>query len=480
MVMKYKDILLYYFIAITVLISVVEQEVIAGPLCTEYRIRSNTVNRIADDFVSGDALLQGHIRHAQFDIEQRPLPKLSVIETKRAWAKFIIPKIEWLEPNILFYTIYNQRLASRDSEVINLPFNAFWCIATRGDVILLSDDITHHYTRIASIDRAGQTVDMIDRWPDILQSFVEFSPKTIKAQSGNEAGRILVRFSRSNFEKLFIASITLDTADLPNRLEKLLPSELWTPELYIALGRTLLYASQDKTFPFPAAQLLIDGVRAAGRADKQELVKDTIPTLFTALVLAHFAAIAEGNKEIAKRALQYISDVNTRYGNEPIKRMDAEDALRISVVATNTHNWEDATVFLEQAITKNPNDYRVFLQKAILARDILSSKETMKNLKLVAPLKGPAEAITFAKNALQDVEKTLLLIEKRKYLFDQRLMKRKQKRGIYWELGWAAEQVDEAGRDVLKKHKEDALNLLKGLRHDLSELETDVLPTQQQ
>ena len=480
MVMKNKDILLYCFIAITVLIGFVAQEAIADPLCKEYRIRSNTVNRIADDFVSGNALFQGNLAHAQFDIEERPVPKLSVIEMKRAWAKFVIPEIEWLEPNILFYTIYNQRLASRDSEVINLPFNAYWCIATRGDVILLSDGITHHYTRVASIDRAGQTVDMIDRWPDILQSFVEFSPKTIKAQSGKEAGRTLVRFSRSDFEKLFIAAITLDTADLPNRLEKLLPSELWTPELYIALGRTLLYAGQDKMFPFPAAQLFIDGVRAAGRADKQDLVKDSIPALFTALVLAHFTAIAEGNEEIAKRALQYISDVNTRYGNEPIKRMDAEDALRISVVATNTHNWEDATLFLEQAIAKNPNDYRVFLQRAILACDILSSKETMKNLKLVAPLTGPGEAVTFTKNALQDVEKALLLIEKRKYLLDQRLMERKQGRGIYWELGWAAEQVDGAERDALKKHKEDALNLLKDLHHDLSELETVVLPTQQQ
>src|ERR1700745_63629 len=78
--------------------------------------------------------------------------------------------------------------------------------------------------------------------------------------SGRITGKKLVRFSRADFEQLFVAAITIDTPELVKLLKRTIPPEAWTPEIDIAIGRSLLYAGQNKSFAPPAADFIIDGV----------------------------------------------------------------------------------------------------------------------------------------------------------------------------------------------------------------------------
>src|SRR5262249_20025987 len=239
-----------------------------------------------------------------------------------------------------FFTIYNQKRRSTDGEAINLPFGLYWCIAARGDLVLLGRGSTDHYTMIASIDHERQTVDMIDRWPNTLLGFSGIASEIFTVESGALAGRKLVRFLRPDFERLFLAAITFDTADLVQLLERSLPAQAWTPELYIALGRSLLYAGKYKSFAAPAADLIIEGVRAAGRAQKHDLVEASIPVMFTAVAVAHSFHVAKGNDKAASRARQYRDEIIARYGSAPIERLSAEDALRIGMFAFSANDLE--------------------------------------------------------------------------------------------------------------------------------------------
>src|SRR4030095_7643467 len=114
----------------------------------------------------------------------------------------------------VFFTIHNEKRPSKDREVINLSSDIYWCLAASGDMVLLSDRFLNHYAKIVSIDHESQTIDLIDRWPDFHRKFIGVAPQFVTGTYGTKtAGRTLVRFSRSDFERLFVAAITIDTPD---------------------------------------------------------------------------------------------------------------------------------------------------------------------------------------------------------------------------------------------------------------------------
>ena len=242
--------------------------------CSERPVTSPAVEELAQRSIRDNAAAQGHTTYA--GMVGRPRTKMTAIDIKRSWAKFVLPAAEWRDQALMFFTIYDRKLPATDPEVINLPFDVYWCLASAGDIVLLSDMQNDHYTRIAAIDRERQTVDLIDRWPNILLDFGRVPPVAVTAQIGSVSAT-LVRFSRSEFARLFRAAIILDTADFIHLVEREVPRETWSPELYIAIGRSLLYAGTYKAFPALAADFIIDGVRAARKSDNQNLVYEFHP-----------------------------------------------------------------------------------------------------------------------------------------------------------------------------------------------------------
>src|SRR5215470_8129008 len=128
--------------------------------CAERRVRSPAVEDIASAIMADDVLFQGHATLAERAGEGRPTPDLSTIDYKRAWVKFLLPKLEWRDINALFFTFNVSEHPARDPEVINVPFDSYWCLAAMGDMVLLSDGFRDHYAKVAAIDHRAQTVDL--------------------------------------------------------------------------------------------------------------------------------------------------------------------------------------------------------------------------------------------------------------------------------------------------------------------------------
>jgi hypothetical protein len=424
----------------------------ADPLCRELRDRSEGVEQYADSSVKKIARSQGNTTHAQDEEEGRPLPKMSPIDYKRSWVKSVLPTVELQDQNALFFTVHNEEYPSTDPEVINLPFDVYWCLAAKGDVILLFDLNTAHYTMIASVDRERQTVDMIDRWPNILSEFVGTNPELFTAQSGKLTGSTLVRFTRNDFAQLFNAAITLDTPNFETLLKRTLPPVGWTPELQLAVGRSLLYAGKYKAFAVPAADLIIAGVRDAGRAGKRDLVEESIPAMFAALAISHSVLVSEGNEAAALAARRYRDQIENEYGSVPIQQLVAEDALRIAIAALKV-DPETARFFLDQAIKKNPLDYRAFLFR---------SKLTYQTLQ-ISPGASRDDDMAVAGRVQKDAESALQLIETREREIKQRRADRMQKRGVYWTRGKSAEDEDDAELVEMTSDRTEAGNLLNTL-----------------
>jgi hypothetical protein len=439
----------------------------ADSQCAERRMSTPGVEQIAEIFIRDQASAQGHTTHGQNDQEGRPNPQISAIDLKRSWVKYVLPKVEWRDQAVMFFTIYNQKSPSADREVLNLPFDVYWCLAAGGDNVLLYDKRTAHYTGIASIDHERETVDLIDRWPDILSEFAGVAPVTFAASSGPAAGSKLVRFSRSDFQQLFVAAVILDTADFVHLLERSLPRESWTPELYIAVGRSLVYAGRYKAVPAPAADFIINGIRAAGRAGKQELVEESIPVMFAAVAMAHSFWLSKGRGDKAEIARKYVEEIAARYGSSPMQRLDAGDALRIGVFASAAGDWRTALLFLDQAIEKNPRDHRAYLFRSETVRKILPTMIANRD-----------DAMAAASRAQKDVETALELMDAREREFAQRISDREKKHGVYWDRGWNAVEEDKEEYTELSAQRKLAMSLRDSFRLLLSELEGAAAPAQ--
>ncbi len=432
--------------------------VAADRQCAQRPPTSPAVAELTERFVRDNAAAQGRTIYG--GTARRPRPKMSAIDIKRSWAKFVLPAEEWRDQAVMFFTIYDQKLRSTDSEVLNLPFDVYWCLAAKGDIVLISDSLTDHYVRIAAIDRERQTVDLIDRWPNIL---LDFGGDSVTARIGS-VNATLVRFSKPDFAHLFRAAIILDTADFVHALERELPRESWPPELYIAVGRSLLYAGKYKTFPGVAADFIIDGVRAAGRAGRQDLVEETVPAMFAAVAIAHSFEIARGNQDGARLMSRYFSEILTRYKNQPMERLSAEDALRIGFFALDSGESQTALIFLGEAIEKAPRDHRAYFFRAQTWRKIIQSR-----------LANRDEALRAARQAQQDAETALELIAVRERELARRLEEGMQDRGVYWERIDAA-QEDEAESVEIKTQREAALRLRDDFRQLIGQLEDAAKP----
>ena len=91
--------------------------------CSEQPITSPEVEKLAEGFIRDNAAAQGHTTYA--GTVGRPPTKISAIDTKRSWAKYVVPAAEWRDQAIMFFTIYDKKLPATDPEVINLPFEAY-------------------------------------------------------------------------------------------------------------------------------------------------------------------------------------------------------------------------------------------------------------------------------------------------------------------------------------------------------------------
>jgi hypothetical protein len=167
----------------------------------------------------------------------------------------------------------------------------------------------------------------------------------------------------------------------------------------------------------------------------------------------------DGKAEIARKYFEGL-------GPAPIERLDAEDAVRIGVVALGSEDWRTAVRFLRQAIEKNPQDHRAYFFRSVAWAKILRSVTST-----------PDQALTAARQGQRDAETTLELIAEREREFAERIRDGERGSGIYWERLDAVEE-DKAEYKELSVQREEALRLRSDFRTLVAELEGAPAPSQ--
>ncbi len=109
----------------------------AAQPCSARPATSPAVEELADISIRDNAAAQNRTTYG--GAIKRPPPQRAAIDIKRSWTKYALPAAERRDQTIMFFTVYNQASAGSDREIINLPFDVYWCLASKGDFVLLSD-----------------------------------------------------------------------------------------------------------------------------------------------------------------------------------------------------------------------------------------------------------------------------------------------------------------------------------------------------
>jgi hypothetical protein len=85
-----------------------------------------------------------------------------------------------------------------------------WTAISGGDVVLMSDNIAHHYTEVYKVDRAASRVFFIDPLPELCFLREGFNAYDIKAELVPiDLSRILISVSKTDFLKVCRVVMTL-------------------------------------------------------------------------------------------------------------------------------------------------------------------------------------------------------------------------------------------------------------------------------
>ena len=177
--------------------------------------------------------------------------------------------------------------------------------------------------------------------------------------------------------------------------------------------------------------------------------------MFAALAIAHSMFVSEGNESEAATVRRYRDDISRKYGAVLIERLSTEDVLRIAIYALIV-DPEIARFFLEQAIMKNPLDYRAFFYRLRMAY------ETLQN----SPGATKYDVLAIASQAQIDAKSVLQLIETRQRKIEQRRADRMQRRGVYWERGTTVQEADDAELREMSLIQAEADQLLNSLNFE--------------
>ena len=117
--------------------------------------------------------------------------------------------------------------------------------------------------------------------------------------------------------------------------------------------------------------------------------------------------------------------------------------MLIAAVSAAAKDWETAKFFFDQAISKDPRDYRAYLGRSVLVSSQIAAGEN-----------ADREVIAQGR---KDASMVLELIEARGREFEKRRSELAQKSGVYWQRGVSAEEEDAAELGDMKSDRVKAL-----------------------
>ena len=319
---------------------------------------------------------QGRIGFEGDEPDARPLPPASLHDLAGDLAASMRSNARAgavIRPDAFYFTFYAETAPSRDRDVIPAPKSVLWCLARRGDTVLLSDGQTHHITSVFSINRDSGIIFILDPWPE---RFFMLAGKNVRGYTArlvdapdplslSKRVNKLVSIPRDQFLKVLVGLVTLDGPELVDYFALAHPAAAKSATTSLAFGVGFLHWSDDRFVDraIPLLRRANEIARANGnKADSAYSAN----RLHLALLLQYYYRRLEGNQRGAAETMAGLQELWDRYGKDQLFASNrAIDFFRLGLCASTAGDFAGAVNFFTSAIESKADYEEAFLRRAI-------------------------------------------------------------------------------------------------------------------
>lgn len=224
------------------------------------RVRNSEFLPYLENMDRVQGLLSG-LPHASSARNPRPMENWS-LEDLREMVERGGSAIRKDIPNAMCFSVWsNKQLRVPLDKGLQLSMQQLWWLVLPGDVALISDGATHHYTSIGRVDRADGTITFQDAWPE---DFFLQAGRNIEGIASIDQ-----TITRLEFERVLVGILTWDTTELMERFFCAFPDARKDAGTQFRAGNAIMavgpeYLAQYAVEHFrSAAQLAIEQENAA-------------------------------------------------------------------------------------------------------------------------------------------------------------------------------------------------------------------------
>lgn len=287
----------------------------------------------------------------------RPLPKITIHDFKK--HLFLSQKKlneTWHSPDAMYFAFVSDRHNWEAKELITMSPEHLWWMLRSGDIVLLSDRVTHHYTQINQINHEQKRVTFLDPWPE--RFFLREGLNLMNIKADDKLG-----ISREEFLRVIVGMVTLDVPDLLQSYLNSFPEQKKSPDLLRRMGLTFLDDGRDR-FAFEAAGYLVQAYSSLSPGE-DENAKMIGSEAYMALKMAIFqhqkTPLAA---KVFQRSLNRIC--KDHLAEEFCDYLTAENLGRLAFTAGKAGSLQDALHYFDLALKKDPDHERNYYFRALV------------------------------------------------------------------------------------------------------------------
>ncbi len=333
---------------------------------------------------------QGFVKHAGNAKRPPKMPKLRLADLVE-WMNQSIPDTPPFH-DVLFVGLLNDDAKAESDALFPLSSVELWRTVGVGDVVLLTDSKSAHFTTVFDVDRRSDRILFADGWPsdmfllpghnlngveaeliplndyrsspelsetsqtvfDWYDALTESAKNSPKPNALDEAAKQLISISRREFEDVVLGVICLCDTRFVDDVIQLNPAHRDRSRLWYAMGNALLLDPNDR-FVNEATDALERAVKLTSASSDEAVLASRLSLRTYALTLSQYrlhGGLGDVPRPASQRRLQVAQKMLKKDSV-----YSAQQYHRLGIAAQKVQNYDAALEFFNAALgSDHPHD----------------------------------------------------------------------------------------------------------------------------